>query len=232
MESQAHVGADPAPKTRARNEPAVVNEPLAGNEPLALERIVFFSDAVMAIAITLLAIDLRIPDIPGATDSDFLRLLGDLAPRYLSFLISFVVIAVYWHAHHRMFRFVVRWGGGLIAANLLFLFFVVQLPLLASIQGTYGNLSTATALYATGLTLMGLASAAMWLYASRRGLLRDDLNPAYERYVSIRSLLFAAIFAVSIVLALIAPLLAELTWFGVWIVARRGLTEPPAYAGT
>ena len=81
-----------------------------------LERLVFFSDAVFAIAITLLVVDIGVPaevpdpDVPGA----ILRLLPQFAP----FALSFAVIGTYWAAHHRIFRFIERWDGGLVRWNL------------------------------------------------------------------------------------------------------------------
>jgi uncharacterized membrane protein len=190
------------------------------NESLALERIVFFSDAVMAIAITLLAIDLRVPDVAGADDQAFWHILGDLAPHYFSFAISFAVIAVYWSAHHRIFRYIVRWDAGLLAVNLVFLFFVVQLPLLNSILGSYGNLSAATAVYAFGLALLGFASAGLWVYAVRHKLVLDQLTPAFTRFVSLRAIAIPIIFLVSIPLAFISPYLAELAWLAITIGSR------------
>lgn len=203
---------------------------IEANELLALERILFFSDAVMAIAITLLAIDLRLPDVAGADDQAFWRLLGDLLPRYFSFAISFAVIAVYWSAHHRIFRFIVRWNAGLLAVNMLFLFFVVQLPLLNSILGSYGNLSAATAVYAFGLSLLGFTSAGLWIYAVRQHLVRDDLTPQFTRFVSLRAVVIPIIFLVSVPLAFISPLLAELAWLAISVssLLLRRLAPPSA----
>jgi len=189
------------------------------NEPLALERIVFFSDAVIAIAITLLAIDLRVPNISGATEAMFLQTLSDLLPQYFAFFISFAVIAIYWVAHHRMFRFIVDWDGGLLALNLVFLFFVVQQPLLASILGSFGNLGSATAIYALGLSLMGFASVSLWLYAVRRRLVSPNLSPGMIRYVGIRAAGAAVVFAVSVPLAFISPVLAEISWTSVAVIS-------------
>jgi len=176
-----------------------------------------------------LAIDLRLPDVANADTDTFLKLLADAVPRYSSFAISFAVISVYWIAHHRMFRFVVRWNGGLLAVNLLFLFFVVQLPLLASILGSYGALPVATALYAIGLAAMGFASAGLWVYAMRRRLLSPNLSPAFERYVLSRALAVASVFVISIPLAFISPLLAELSWLAVsaaLVLLRRTFAAP------
>ena len=227
--AKPHVAGEDRPHVAGAEQSHVAGEPLIGNEALAMERIVFFSDAVMAIAITLLAIDLRVPNNAAADDRAFNQLLVDLIPRYFSFAISFAVIAVYWIAHHRMFRFIVRWDGGLLALNLLFLFFVVQLPLLNSILGSYGNVSAATAIYALGLSLMGFASAGLWAYAVRRHLVVPNLSRAFTRYVSTRALAVAIVFAISIPLAFISPMLAELSWLAVSVALlflRRAFTAP------
>ena len=196
------------------------------NEPLALERIVFFSDAVIAIAITLLTIDLRLPDISGATDATFLQALANLFPEYFAFFISFAVIAIYWIAHHRMFRFIVDWDGGLVGINLVFLFFVVQQPLLASILGSYGNLSSATAVYAIGLSLMGFSSVLLWIYAVQRRLVSPDMSPSLIRYVGVRSAGAAVVFAVSAPLAFVSPQLAQVSWLAAAIISFTFRRQP------
>jgi uncharacterized membrane protein len=86
---------------------------------LSFERIVFFSDAVMAIAITLLVIDLKIPNIPTALAAAELQAsLRELTPRIVSFVISFSVVGVYWSSHHRYFTYIKRYDGRLIFLNL------------------------------------------------------------------------------------------------------------------
>lgn len=70
---------------------------------IAVERLTFFADAVVAIAITLLALDLPVPT--GSTNGDLWRSLRENFSDYLAFAISFVVIAARWNAHHRIFRY-------------------------------------------------------------------------------------------------------------------------------
>jgi hypothetical protein len=77
---------------------------------------------------------------------------------------------------------------------------------------------------------MGFASAALWIYAVRSRLLLDDLSPDFERYVAARALAVAMVFAVSVPIAFISPLLAELSWLAislVMLVVRRGLASGP-----
>jgi uncharacterized membrane protein len=179
---------------------------------LPLERVIFFSDAVMAIAITLLAIDLHLPDVGDVTNGQLLNLLAGLVPRYSAFVLSFAVIGVYWFAHHRMFRFIVRWTGGLVLINTVFLFFVVQLPFLTGVLGAHGELAAAAALYALGLTGIGFTSAGLWAYALRRNLLSADADPRFVRLTLARQVVVPVVFLLSVPVAFISPLLAELTW--------------------
>jgi hypothetical protein len=120
-----------------------------GHGGLALERLVFFSDAVIAIAITILVIDLRLPDTSArVTDRQ-------LQPRLVAFVISVVVIGAYREAHHRMFRYITAFDAPLLKRNFLFLFFVALLPFLTSLLGQHGDLATATRSVGDGLRIGG-----------------------------------------------------------------------------
>src|SRR5512139_4002852 len=92
------------------------------NRALQLERIVFFSDAVFAIAITLLIIEIKVPHLDAtATDRDFLIALARLIPSFIGYFFSFLVIGAYWIGHHKIYGKVVDWDYGLIWRNVFFL---------------------------------------------------------------------------------------------------------------
>ena len=95
---------------------------IAGN--LEYDRVLFFSDAVMAIAITLLVVDLRVPDVVRTAR----RELATAEPKILSFGISFVVIGLFWLGHHHLFRYITALDRRLILLNLLFLGTIAFLP--------------------------------------------------------------------------------------------------------
>ena len=99
-----------------------------------LERLILFSDAVFAIAITLLVIEIKIPEIhENVSDQALLNSLGHLIPKFIGFIISFLLIGLYWTVHHRMFGFVVNYTPRLLWLNLFFLFFstrAIVLPFL------------------------------------------------------------------------------------------------------
>jgi uncharacterized membrane protein len=100
-----------------------------GSPSHPLERLIFFSDAVFAIAITLLIIEVQPPHLPRtATDRDQLITLINLTPSFVSFFISFFVIAAFWAGHHRAFSLSRHWSPGLVMPNITMLAAVVFMP--------------------------------------------------------------------------------------------------------
>ena len=180
-----------------------------------LERIVFFSDAVFAIAITLLAIELRLPDLPpGQTDASFLAALGDLGPSIFAFVVSFMVIAGFWVGHYRTFRYIVVADGRLVAINFAFLFCIAILPFPTSIIASQGDLPSAAIIYALFGLATGTLSTVLWVYPSRVAhLVSPVVTPTIARYITYRAAVVPIAFAVSIPAALIAPALAWACWF-------------------
>jgi TMEM175 potassium channel family protein len=109
------------------------------------ERTVFFSDAVFAIAITLLALELRVPEIPTdpASGQELAAKLLELWPGFVSFVLSFWLVGSYWIAHHRHFRYLRGYDRRVLVVNLLFLMWVVLVPFSTSLLGEYGHLQIA-----------------------------------------------------------------------------------------
>jgi uncharacterized membrane protein len=185
------------------------------DDQLGLERIVFFSDAVMAIAITLLAIDIRVPEVdPGAAAQQLPTLLSAMQPRFMTFFISFVVISVYWLSHHRHFRYIKRYDTRLILLNLLFLFFIVLMPFLASLLGQYVFVPIALIAYTLALAALGLSMALMWWYAtSGHRLVDPDLSPDLIRRLSIGLFMEPIMFVVAVPFAYISSTAVIIVWW-------------------
>ena len=93
---------------------------------IAVERLTFFADAVIAIAITLLALDLPVPT--GETNRELLHSVGEHYPEYIAFLISFLVVGAHWRGHHRTFRYVTLLGGQLPRLTMYWLLMQVITP--------------------------------------------------------------------------------------------------------
>src|SRR4051812_19069944 len=125
----------------------------------AAERMTFFSDAVVAIAITLLAIELPVPD--GATSTELWHSLTEHSFEYLAFLISFVVIATHWRGHHRLFRWVRTLDSPVIQLNFGWLLLIVINPFLTRVL-TEGEMNFLRfALYAVAQALQACLFAVM-----------------------------------------------------------------------
>lgn len=195
-----------------------------------MERIVFFSDAVMAIAITLLAIDLKIPEIsPALAAVQLPARLEELLPRLGSFFISFVVIGVYWNAHHRYFSYINRYDTLLILLNMVFLLFIALMPFVASLLGQYAFLPLGVIVYSLAVSLTGLSLASIWFHATYRHRLVDEhLEAGAIRYRLQVALLGPLIFLISIPFAWISPSATMTVWwisplllFGITRLTRR-----------
>jgi uncharacterized membrane protein len=202
-EGSAEPAGDQAQARAALNPLAI-----AGN--LEYERVLFFSDAVVAIAITLLVVDLRVPDVvlhPG-------HQLETDGPKILSFGISFVVIGLFWLSHHHLFRYITALDRRLILLNLLFLGTIVFLPYpTALLSATKGDQAVSTSFYAACVAATGLIELAIWLYAIRAdGLVPASVSPERRRYETMRLLPVPVVFALSIPLAFAAPTVALFSW--------------------
>jgi TMEM175 potassium channel family protein len=196
-------------------------ENASDQDQLGLERLIFFSDAVFAIAITLLALDIRLPASGEApSNAQLLAQLLGAWHKYLAYIISFLAIGTFWMAHHRRFQFIKRHDRGLLVLNLLFLMVIAFVPFPTSVISESGN-RTATIFYALTMTVAGLMLTAIWWYATRHNRLTDPHLDAQQRRRQFVSLLLTvALFALSIGLAFLHENLARFSWLLVVPISR------------
>jgi uncharacterized membrane protein len=180
---------------------------------LGLERIIFFSDAVFAIAITLLALEIRIPAVDGSlTDTELAHALLSTWPKYLGYGIGFMTIGVLWMSHHRKFRLIQRYDRTLLLLNLLLLMAIAFIPFPTAIISEYGN-RTSTIFYALVISLASVLSLSIWWYASHRNRLVDSkLAYQHRRQEMLGPLFIFSIFAISIGIAFVNEDLAKFSW--------------------
>jgi uncharacterized membrane protein len=151
----------------------------ASADALALERLLFFSDAVFAIAITLLVIEIKLPPLPHeAGDRALVGALVRLVPLFVGFVISFFLIGQTWVEHHKMGRELRSLDVGLLWKNLFLLFFVAFLPFATALLSEHFGTRIAVVVYASTFAGLGLAKAAYWRHAVRRGHVHDPLSAA------------------------------------------------------
>lgn len=178
-----------------------------------LDRSVSFSDAVFAIAITLLVLSFRLPNVPShGADARLLDDLMDESGTFFGFAVSFYVIARYWMTHHRLSILLRQVDSTFVGLNLVLLASVVFLPFPTEVMGNYGNTRTAVVFYGLAMTVTGLLSTCVWQYASVRGLMDPRVTPEWRRAVLIRGLSVPAVFASSVAIAFVSPTVAPYWW--------------------
>src|SRR6185437_10519084 len=172
-------------------------------------------DGVVAIALTLLVLQLQVPDVVAKTTSAsaLWRALKPDISELTSYLVSFVVIAQFWLVHHRVLRETRGHSEGLAWRNFGFLLALTLMPFTSDILGRYGENPVAITLF--GLNLMAISLTTQWIfhYAATHNLLINRRRSAYDESAArIRSVLVVMIVALSILLAWVDTGLAKFTW--------------------
>jgi len=179
-----------------------------------LERLILFSDAVFAIAITLLVIEIKIPEIDSKelTEGKLLIALKHLIPKFVGFLISFLLIGQYWAVHHRMFGYVINFNTRLIWLNLLFLLAIALMPFSTGFYSEYAArpVLSPVIFYTFNIALLGLINFLMWRYLSNtRNGLTENLTPQVARYSSLRAITVPVIFIICCIVYTQSPVIAS-----------------------
>jgi uncharacterized membrane protein len=184
-------------------------------------RIVAFSDGVFSIAITLLVLGISIKsDLPR---DQLGHALWEEREALLSYAISFAVIGRFWVVHHGFFSEVKAFDGRLMALNMLYLGWVVLIPFSSQVLGDYGGQFPAVLVYSANLT--GVVAVGQWMRwdARRAGLTETDAETGREDLIG--SIFIAAVFLLSIVVALFDASIAPFTWFLLFIEGRGHFVE-------
>jgi uncharacterized membrane protein len=174
------------------------------------ERLIAFSDAVMAVAITLLVLDLKLPE--GVSDAELPAVVAGNMHALWCYVLSFLVIGLLWMAHHRQFSYIRRTDGNLLWINLFYLLTIGFIPYVTSVMSDH-SIALPTMVYAGVLTVTCLLAAAMWGYASSAGLMSADVSAVDRRAGLLTPLMIAGVFALSIgVAALWGSGAGQWTW--------------------
>ena len=165
-------------------------------------RIEALTDGIFAVAMTLLVLDLRLAAAPGIDDAGLRHALLDLLPKLESYVISFLVLCVFWLGHHRLMHLVRGVDHLFLWRNLLFILFITLVPFTTSLMGEHRDLDDAPLVYGVNLALILAAQFLMW----RRALFHL-IDPAHAELatrwwaVRTRYLIAFGIVAAAVVLA-------------------------------
>ena len=188
---------------------------------IEFSRIVAFSDGVFSIAITLLVLELKLPE--DLANGEIWSALRDQHEQFLAYAISFAVIARFWIVHHAFFSEVKAFNTRLIGLNMLYLAFIVLIPFSSQVLGEYGGTLPAVVVYSVNLAAVILVGQWMRWDARRADLTTTDAETAREDFYT--SIFIAAVFLVSIIVALFAPSVAPWIWLALFFEGRGHVIE-------
>ncbi|MFC7099006.1 TMEM175 family protein [Halobaculum marinum] len=175
-------------------------------------RLPALSDGVIAIVITLLVLDITVPDLPpGASESAIVAAVLAQSGQFVGYVLSFLTIGLYWTLHRRAFTYIDRHDRGVVWLNLLFLLLVSFVPFATSVFSTAAT-RLAVAFYAAVLAITGLILTVLWVYAGRQRLMREGLGSRVVVIDAARFLATPAVFALSMVIATVSTRWAIASW--------------------
>lgn len=180
------------------------------------DRLAAFSDGVIAIIITIMVLELKAPH--GA---DFAALLA-LAPVFLSYVLSFIYVAIYWNNHHHMLHTVTRVKGGILWANMHLLFWLSLIPFATAWMGENHFAAVPTALYGVALLMSAIAYSVLQSTIVCSQGEQSVLKRAIGRDVKGR--LSVVLYLLAIGVSFVSPLVANLVYVAValmWLLPDR-----------
>ncbi|SNZ06072.1 Uncharacterized membrane protein [Natronoarchaeum philippinense] len=176
------------------------------------DRLVALSDGVFAIAITLLVLDIPLPEAGGGGSAELLgSFVREQGIDVFAYVLSFLVIGLYWVLHRNTFVHIRRHDRRLLWLNLLFLLAVSFLPYPTSVLTAFPN-EFGVIFYAASQTVAGATLVAVWVYASRQELFAEGIRSHAVRVRVARFAVSPLVFVISIPIGLFDPRLGILCW--------------------
>jgi uncharacterized membrane protein len=191
-------------------------------ERMDLGRIVAFTDGVMAVAITLLVLNIDVPDLPSGRESELADKLFDLLPSLGAYALAFALVGRYWTIHHRLFENLRAFDGVLMTLNLVFLALIALVPFSAELIDKYREEPIAAAVFGATLGFAALVHWAMVRHVLNREFVREHERLPSEPFGGAIALTLAVVFFLSVPAAFVSTLLAEALWLST-IVLRYPL---------
>jgi uncharacterized membrane protein len=222
----AGVTAVQRPAKRAVYPPALFDRIVARYRPsqrrgiVNKDRLTAFSDGVIAIIITIMVLELKVPQGTGWAA------LAGVLPQLLSYVLSFIYVAIYWNNHHHMLHTVRRVNGGILWANMHLLFWLSLTPFATEWLGQNYHAPVPTAVYGGLLLMAGLA-----YYVLQQTIIRTeghDSTLAVALGPDIKGKLSLALYAAAIGFAFVNPVISDVVFAGValmWLVPDRRIEQ-------
>jgi uncharacterized membrane protein len=186
------------------------------------DRVVYFSDAVFAIAITLLVIEIKVPTHDQIHEFGLGGALYKLLPLFIGYFVSFLVTALFWKAHMQLATHIKTFDTKLVWLNIWLLLFVALMPFSTALYSENFGYNEAFAFYHFNLAGISLMSFWMQAYTIRKEDLENAIGKEQVRWLKIRSLLVPIIFLLCIPIALLTPMVGRFAFVLIFVIQLAG----------
>jgi uncharacterized membrane protein len=169
-----------------------------------LERVAALSDGVFAIAMTLIVLEIRVPELgEHVTDGDLWNALVLLGPRFVTYLLSFLTLGIFWAGQQTQLNHMRQANRDLSWIYVGFLAFVSLMPFTTSLLAEHIELRLALLIYWANIFVLGTILFLAWIYARRAGLLKEEAGPTVDHTIRRRILVAQALYAIGAALAFV-----------------------------
>jgi uncharacterized membrane protein len=168
-------------------------------------RIETLTDGIFAIAMTLLVLGIQVPTLPGAvTPAEFRTHVISILPQIFTYIVSFILLAVFWMNHH-IFFIIKRANTTLLWINVFWLMSIAFVPFSTSMIGRYGQFQLSQLIFDLNIFIIGVLWYANWRYSSHKGFVDEKVMP-YVNQISRANLSLPVVAVIAIMASFISPI--------------------------
>ena len=188
---------------------------------MTTDRLLAITDGIFAIAMTLIVLTIGVPPISGpVSDVAIQKSLHDIAFPFFNFVLSFILLAMFWTANHKQLHYVKHVDSVFLWINIIWLLFIATVPLSTEISGSYHGYMTPQLIM--NLNLLGIAFLLYlsWHYATKKGLISKKTTEAKIRSIKLTCLLFVGVALTATLLSLIIPEWSSIVYVALLLLER------------
>jgi TMEM175 potassium channel family protein len=179
----------------------------------SLDRIGALSDGLFAIAMTLIVLEIQVPQLPhGSDDQALANALLDLGPRFVTYLLSFLTLGIFWNGQQTQLSYIDRGNRDLAWLELVFLAVIALFPFTTSLLAENIDVRLALALYWLNIFVSGLLLYAIWTYAERARILREGTGPEVGAAIRRRIGIAQVLYFVGLVIGVVVGTYPAIAW--------------------
>lgn len=178
-------------------------------------------DGIFAIAMTLLVLNLSIPQLTHSISNITIEnQLISLIPKFFTYALSFILLATFWRINHQQFYRIKRIDNTLVWITVIWLLFVALMPFSTPLIGEYGSVQISEIFFDVNMFLIGILSALSWYYATEKGFTDKELTNEKIHKIRKLNLIFPVVALLAIGATFITPSWSGVTYISIVIFKK------------